>query len=494
MTSVCWRATLCTLILAGGLACSPPEPPAEPVDIVLLLVNELRADPPGERGAEHALLRGLGRKPALRFEAAYTQSVDKHVALGALMTGRYPSAIPLCGVPHGASVEELPPCSTLPEDMTTLPEVLELYGYHTALFSTDLSRAEQLAADFDVVVDFSQGGGQAERWAALEAAAAEWWEDQDSEPRLLVISSSVENSVLRDGYRAAIDRYPYSATELEDWRERADPKAVVRVLDYPSWPLASERAIRQIRELYEQVAEAHGERSRRLIHMLEHGADDAREPSRPLWTIVTSLRGLSLGEYEGTQSPEQSSPGTTLLLMDRNVRVPLVIAPPDGVLRTRGVEHPVQIVDLLPTVCRMVGAVPPAGAVGHDLFSQATTPPDEASAYMEFGDMLALRKGPYLLRFRFQRHGMSSIDPRLTEWLIQQDLGSQLGRGPSYMLHDVVADPFERYELGPRRMETLLALRDRLIWIRTHEGAPPSSLLEDQGMESFLQRKAMHYW
>ncbi len=82
------------------LACSDPTPtPQEDVqpDIVLVLTSGLREDTDDHR-ATSLLLETTGVQPGLRFTAAYSQTVQPYISLGSMLTGRYPSAIPLCGV------------------------------------------------------------------------------------------------------------------------------------------------------------------------------------------------------------------------------------------------------------------------------------------------------------------------------------------------------------------------------------------------------------
>ena len=106
-------------------------PPDSPPDLILVLTPGLRADVTTP-GAEQALFEGLSALPWRRFTQAYAQSCSPHTSMGSLLTGLYPSAIPLCGSYAGDSLvpnsEESPWCSELPERRYTLPEVVELEG------------------------------------------------------------------------------------------------------------------------------------------------------------------------------------------------------------------------------------------------------------------------------------------------------------------------------------------------------------------------------
>jgi arylsulfatase A-like enzyme len=485
-------AGLLVPLIAGALACTRAPPPAGPPDLVLILVNELRADPPGVRAAEDAFLDALKRRPQARFTAAYTQTVTKSVALGSLLTGRYPSAIPLCGLPAGHEEGELPPCARLPSDQPTLAAVLGHYGYRTALFSTDLAEAEHLSADFDHAEHFARSLDQGLNWSLLEQAALAWWRADPGKPRLLVVSTAMDDEALNQAFDGSEDRFPIPTAELDGWIATTPHRIVSRTRNDDAWPPPSARAIEAIRRVYAEVAEERGEQVRGLLDALE----PHRDAPRPSWWVVGSLRGMGLGEYSGTQSPEQAMPGNTALLMDANIRVPLAVFGPDRRGPTRIVETPVQLLDLLPTLCGLAEAMPPARLDGDDLLAPPPPDPDQPQAYAEFGDMLALRQGRLLLRFRAQAHGRNAMDPMLTRNLQDDRMlaPESLRIYRHYMLHDVVEDPFETRELTEIRRDELLELRAALIRVRTEEASPPQALLDSEIMRGFLQRKALHYW
>lgn len=170
--TVSWILTL--------LACMTDAPPRHalpehPPDIVLIVLSGLRADV-GEDGAEAALYRGMNMSPNLRFTNAYAQSCTPFASLGSLLTGRYPSAIPLCGTYDPNSLvpresNETAWCATIPEQTWTLPEVLGVYGYRTGAYVSNAERHTNGLGDASQPIGGVVGGGRQPPAAVLRAGA-----------------------------------------------------------------------------------------------------------------------------------------------------------------------------------------------------------------------------------------------------------------------------------------------------------------------------------
>ncbi len=117
------------------------------------------------RGVEQALVEVLERPPTVRFTAAHAQTTRRTASLGSLLTGLYPSAVPLCGL--GADPAKTGWCESLPEGVPTLPRVLEEVGYAVGGLVVPVASAETLA--------------EAHRDALT------WWSGRAGQPRLLVL-------------------------------------------------------------------------------------------------------------------------------------------------------------------------------------------------------------------------------------------------------------------------------------------------------------------
>ena len=470
-------------LLLRLLACAPapdapaPDPPApaasapaDAPDLVLVIAPGLRADPPGVEGPEAALIAGLGRAPDWRFRAAYAQSTAASISAGSLLTGLYPSAIPLCAVPGrrpgGAQVAPL--CSAIPASTPMLPEILSLYGYRAGLVATphtDALFGEGRGFEAREVIQSKETRDRAS-WDDLAAAAAAWWAADASRPRLLVLG-------LPDFGAPGQLAHEYWNAHYQG-RERA-PKTPQEALDPDA-----------LAALYQATAVRLGERLGAL-----------REALGPAWWVVTSTNGLSLGETTAPGPPPRREHLKVIafeLVLDRTARVPLWVYAPTPRPAPVDERAPVELVDVAPTLARRAQATPPAGP-GGDLLRPGDGP---ARAYTEFGDMLVLRDAERTLTFRCYRAGSSSLDPALTECL-ERTLGGERGqqdgmsgRGNLY-LHDVREDYLQGNDRARAERARMQSMGAALLELRRGAGAPPGGALSPALMEELAQERR-GYW
>jgi arylsulfatase A-like enzyme len=172
-------------------------------------------------------------------------------------------------------------------------------------------------------------------------------------------------------------------------------------------------------------------------------------------------------------------------LTDRTLHVPLAWVHPGP---PRVLEQPVELLDLMPTLLALAGAVPPHGLPGQDLLAANLVEDPAAIAYAERGDMLALRQGGRLLVMRAVVHHMASLDPYLTEILACPGLVGGV------RLHDVLADPWQEVDLVRAYPEEALARRAALRAVRVGPGAPPPALLEGERLLRLRLTQAEGYW
>ncbi|MDG1482583.1 MAG: sulfatase-like hydrolase/transferase [Myxococcota bacterium] len=478
------------------LACSDPTLPTSPdvqPDIVLVLTSGLREDTvPG--GATAQLIEATGVPPGLRFTAAYSQTVQPYIAMGSLLTGHYPSAIPLCSPPVRADPDLPEPfCVALPPEKPTMAEVLSLYGYRTAMITVDAGTLTPLARGFQEII--SVGGGTLETaWSDATRAASGWWSASEGHPRLLVVAGQLHTKTLEGAGSVAHTTMAMTEAEQADYLSQ-NPWFNERISDTMRWPIVTEASRELVREAYEDTAQRVGAQVKGLLGELAW--------HRPRWTVLTALHGLTLGEDTGCRSPEQLRVNSHIVLLDRTLRVPLLVYGPTPAAHTERVEAPVELVDLMPTFTALAGAVPPAGLPGVDL----RAPADPGGvAYSEFGDMLSLRHRGTMLTFRSQVHGITSADPRLTARLLQSAPISLTGETSrrmtpgrtnyyEYLMHEVVGDPLQVSALpvgedSARFMEMVAMLLER----RSGLAAPPTSSLSWEDVQDLRQEGALHYW
>jgi arylsulfatase A-like enzyme len=408
-----------------------------------VLDNGLRADPPGHPGAQAAFAQALQRAPDVRFEAAIAQSVSTYVSLGSVLTGRYPTAIPLCA--WGLGAQEPPWCTRFPDGAPSLPEILAIYGYDTALVVVPprVREHDQLAGEFDEVVVAAANGV-----ADGVTRALDWWKAHAGHRRLLVLTANA----------AA----PLAAL--------APPGAPSQAMD------AATRA--RVLVAYENVARAHGEALAPLLDAVL-----AAGP-RPAAVLVGSAHGVNLGETTGTASLPLL-PIHHDILLERTLRVPLSLYT-SAAGPTRVVGDVVELVDVLPTFARLAGVMPPAALAGHDLLG-ASDP--ERVGYAEFGDMIAVRSRTHLLLARLWMHGGTTLDPEISRRLIEAPEGRT-----SFALHDVASDPLQEHELLEEQAALAHTLYERMVALRQGPGAPPDRGFTEEQVQALRGSGSQSYF
>ncbi len=469
------RAVL-PLLPALSLACGGPggelqEVAAPPVqqaapdspNLLLLLIPGLRADPRGRPAAEQAFYGGLGKTPSLRFDAAYAQSSHPFTSLGSLLVGRYASAIPLCSLYESYATSSAEPawCTRIPGDQHTLPEVLGIYGYRTAFFPVAFPGADLLAPRFQHWQDCSdQWNEEGTRWAQLNARVGSWF-GQAEGPSFAVVVTPDAMVSFRDELRQAMGIPKH---QRHEWIPPVGPSRN----ESSTW------------SLYARTAKTMGVGLSELIDSVES------QSVRPLVVVVASTNGVNLGDLvgDGHAAPLEG------VLLDGILHVPLAIFEPEAT-RTTQVSQVVELADILPTLLGLVGATLPASLPGEDLRSLAGKQDQAATAYAEFGDMLALRQGSHLLTFRCFLHGRSSLDPELTERLVAS---SPEVDASGYHLHDVVNDPAQMRNLSQQEWTRVVYMRSKLLEIRLGPGAPPSEAWSPENLWKLRFPPEDGYW
>lgn len=430
---------------AGLLGCTGEGAPTQqsdlPPDIVVLVASGLRADV-GETAAESALLSRFGLTPDIRFSNAYAQSCVPYTSLGSMLSGRYPSAIPLCGSYDANSLvfqedQEVPWCAQIPERLWTLPRVLDVYGYQTGAYVSNANAAQKTD------------------WSVMTEMTSRWWSESKDSPRFLLVQVLDIHMLQFD----PITGYSEQVPGLERRNVTVDSEDLM--------PLYMERS-----------AEV-GAGFRQLIDALP------QHPERPMDIWLTSTNGLSLHEEAGLNSDHLQAV-TNALIVDRTIHVPLLYFQQQR--REREDDRVVELVDLLTTIAARAGASPPASAQGHDLLGTDIDP--TPWAYAEFGDMLSLRAGDDMLSFRFFLHNASSLDPRLTDGLASWNPASM----QMMSLHNVAEDPMQRNNVAEQQPERLDEMRQQMLSIRQGPGAPPPEEMTAERLESLRLGPANGYW
>ena len=434
---------------------------------MVILVDGLRADLPGTSGAEAAFFEAAGLPAGVRFSSAYAQAPTPFLSLGAVLSGRYPTSLPLCGpLSSGNGAIHQPWCMQIPEDVPTLPEVLGLENentdqagssrYQSLLIADGIPGDPVLGQEFDAWQSYGNPtASQPPAYGDVQEQASSWW-TETSGPRLLVIASGA----------LSLEQKPEVRTQI-------GIQGSVENLD--SQPSADLRS--RAHEVYTELARDAGSHIGAVIASLETS-------ERPIVQVVGGLSGTSL--IETSPFPDQPVPALSSgLLLERTLRVPLHVS--GTAIEAGEVEEVVELVDILPTLLTRTGDTLPAGAVGSDLLG--SRPESDPLAYAQFGDMRALRMGPYLLTWRAFVHGASTLDPRVGE-----GLAYAMQTRHRLFLHRVTEDGLQEVDLKESETDALRALLVELFRREMIFAAPPEELMTPDHIRELQMSSSDGYW
>ncbi len=356
---------LLALVLAA-CAPTPPPPPRKP-DIVLIVVDTLRADHLGAYGYARPTspnLDALAQRGAL-FERAYSHAGWTLASFGSLLTGLYPHEHHAVRDPQGPARY-----GAVEDRFTLLAESLKEAGYATAAVMNNAFMAPEhgLAQGFDTY-DF-QGVQNLRNRSAEETVqtGAAWLASQDKPAFLLLhfMEPHLPYGAPRDlrGTFAPKDNPPVPVPYMGLGLQRSGPEPEPTIRDY-------------VVGLYDEEVLA----ADRAVGQMVKQIDDSGAWGETL-LVVTADHGEEFWDHGGFEH------GHTLY--GELLRVPLVIAgagAPSGRIDTL-----VQHVDLYQGLLARAGAKAPEGTRGTDLWSLISASNTGRVAFAEsvaHGDNLA---------------------------------------------------------------------------------------------------------
>jgi len=332
-------------VVAGALACSAPA--TDPPNVVLYLVDTLRADSLGAYGhprVETPAFDRLATEGTL-FPNAFANSTWTRASVASLFTGHHAQQ-------HGARTR----LSVLEDESDTLAEILAARGYATALVTTNPNAGATFGfgQGFQEVVElFEQPGflvsnqnlGTSDE--VTERAIA--WLDSAPRPFLLVAHTTDPHGPYTPP--KAFDRY------MPEYRGRVD--GTDRHFQRKNLSTADRQ---RIRSLYEGEISFNDASFARLLAALEE-----RDLVHDTLVVMTSDHGEEFWEYDRRRRGHGNA------LTDLQMRVPLLVRFPRSDRVGRGVRdpRPVQGVDLLPTILDLLDLPLPEAIAGRPLFTGA---------------------------------------------------------------------------------------------------------------------------
>jgi arylsulfatase A-like enzyme len=416
--------TLCALLLATS-SCGGPKP-ASPPNIVLIVVDTLRADHLGSYGHTRPTSPAIDSfaADAIRFERAYASAPWTKPSLASMLTGLHP---PTHTVLH---LER-----SLPPTARTLGERLRDAGYSTgAVISHHVIGSEY---GFDqgfthFVEDEAQGHMHVSTPQVTEQATAllDDLRDEGKPFFLLVHYFDPHFLYLRH------PEYGFAGERPERIRWKAGISGLRR-LDPP----ASDEEIAYLKGAYDEEIRFTDEGIGRFLDTLrERGHFDDSV------VVLTADHGEEFYEHGWI--------GHTIAVTEELVRVPLIARLPGGDGRGRVVSDPVSLVALPATLLELAGvAVAPDELQEPSFLPLLRGQPDATAA-------------PVFVEVEFERN----LEPLLERFSPNHEIAVlsgphklvlDLGTGKA-ALYDVVRDPTEDRDLAAEHPEVVTRLRPLL--------------------------------
>jgi arylsulfatase A-like enzyme len=305
-------------------------PPAGAPDVILMVVDTLRADHLGAYGYGRATSPQIDRELAARgtlFERAYAPAPWTLPSIIALFTGRWPGEL-LRGRDVGSFA--------MPKDVPSLAERMARRGYRTAAFvgNPTLNRERGFARGFERYYS-PPGGLEAMRLSAADVGERVLsYLDEEHDPRPLFLyvhwidphdpyagpEAAAARPNFNPGYSGAVDgEWPQGLSFGQ--RELPDPP----------------NDLRQLVALYDGEIAHVDEWIGKLVRAL-----GARSPSRSTLFALTSDHGEELGDHGGWKHGHA--------LYQEQIHVPLILRWDGKVTAGSRVAEPVSLIDLVPTV------------------------------------------------------------------------------------------------------------------------------------------------
>ena len=459
--------TILLVALAGACSRGPggtDAAPAERPDVLLFVVDTLRADRLGPYGGDPRTSPRLAKllQEAVLFEDCRAPAPWTLPSMATIFTGLYPPShgADLEGLERHLREEALP--SALADDVATLGTVFAEAGYETWLRGTNHYFTFGLEKGFEDVLIQNQPAGAVVDWALQRL------ERRDPQrPALLVlhfIDVHVPNKV--GTTHGQEDLAVFEDPDLPPLRGRHRDFSYLRKVD----PARAERFLANRLRMYDASIRYVDRQLGRIVNALERGSD------RPYVVAFTSDHGedfrdhLELDRRSGHFDPRRDwrdvlGHGHGHNLHGTLTHVPLVIRAPG--LGPGRVPERVGLVDVLPTLCELAGVPAPPGVQGRSLVPALRGEELEPLPYVAGS-----------IAYGRDRRAYYSPDG----WLYVH-AESELERPQLFSL----ADDFEEHDdLSARRPEKVAeleaALRRFLAPLAVAEGRPPEA--DEETLES----------
>jgi arylsulfatase A-like enzyme len=432
----------------------PRQAASAGVNVLFLLIDTLRADQLGVYGASPSPSPTLDRLASRGtvFDVAVAQSSWTMPAVASIFTGLHPRSHGAVGLDAAAPATHAGAGTLLPDALVTMAEVAEGAGISTFGVSTNLliDRATNLAQGFETftLLPFN---GRARNYVSAPVVNRRLgkWLRRARGFRFFAYLHYMEP---HGPYTPPAARRPappegISADLAEGWVRDVAMAVNERRMSPPS-----PATIAYLMALYDGDIRSWDDAFAALLRRL-----DAAGLLEHTIIVVTADHGEEFLEHGNLTHGEH--------VYEETLRIPLVIAGP-GIPAQRRTDVAQQI-DLLPTVAALLGAPPPAGLPGRDLFATDRSDGVISEIVAGFGDRSA---------------GRGTVALRTARWkLIRAPVAPD-------QLYDLSQDPHERTNVAARMPETVSLLAARLARATAAAAPPPRAYATDPGLRERLQQ------
>lgn len=396
-----WWYCLPLVLSCGSPPTSPPTATSLPPNVVLVLVDTLRADHLGSYGYLRPTSPNLDQwaSASVLFTQARSQASCTFPSVNSLLTSRDP--LVFLGQPEGRM--------GIPEEISSLQEILAAAGYQTAAISASpVVRASPTR--------FNPHGGFARGFGTFDEACL--WQSADCiEARLAaLLPTLVEPYFLylhfmepHGPYRPPASHERRFARPLEAPRYilDGDPNPIADALYKQGQPsLATPRQLEHLIDLYDEEIAYFDSRLPAVWNLLE-----PRNATREVVWVLTSDHGegfLEHGDIKHCRAP-----------FDEQVKTPLILRAPNSGPGQR-VAAAVSNLDIAPTLLELLGLPVPPSFEGRSLVPWLRSPgvasESEALSFSAQGAVRTVTDGRFKLHFDLERRSATlfelAADPR----------------------------------------------------------------------------------
>jgi arylsulfatase A-like enzyme len=341
--------------ILGGCAEPMPLVPAEKPNVVVLLIDCLRADHLGVNGYERDTTPSLDSlaSEGINFTRAFSQALWTRPSVPSLLTGLYPSEHGLVSLGSGVAASSGP---ALAPEVETLAESLQIHGYATAL----LAYQAQLSSQFGLNQGFDRYRANLKKAARINQQFLAWAGDQGETPFFAYLHY-LEVHMPYCPPRHTRGRFYDKGRDMsfcKGWR------MLKKSVNRGEAELSEGQVKGMIARYDEEVLALDAELGRLFLRMKEQGIWDNT------LLIVTADHGEQFYEH-GTVSHQFG-------LWDEVIHVPLIVKTPSTWDSPTGasIESLVELRDIVPTILEALGQEVKEGR--HSLLAEIVGRAEEA--------------------------------------------------------------------------------------------------------------------